>query len=680
MRAAGRLNREDCVVSVNEGRVSFLAFGGGLGWKDVCPVIVTDRGEESFLQAGKPRACGSCLVASGTYPISGMEETIAMEVLQNRALVIRRKLRNPGPESVLVKGAALQTVNGRGRPVFRENSVWRARFAHLDNLRFEEYPWCRPEYPLVRPLPRSPTVFGSNEAQVVPALLFTNESYSEVLVEGQLSQEITRLRWRISASSSSDLFSLYMAEWEFPGSGGWTLQPGESIELEPLFWQILTDRHPQEAFSDYFRLAAELNRLCSEDNILLTRAFYCSWNYGIFSNISESSLLRTARFIRDNLPNVRHFLIDGGWQPHDPVHAPDCSNFYLPERKRYDRAKFPNGMKGMADRLRKIGLSPALWWTPSVSLTSRLAREKPHWLAHDSSGAPFRIGRSGCLDYSNPEVQGYLGHVFGTIFRKWGFEAMKMDFWSQSVESPSIRYSGGTGVMWRNWLLGTIRSHLPSHGFLMTCVATAMGNPFLGRHAHTYRACIDIGAYSRWLEHVYASCWVQGMLAIPGRKTCLINVDGLGVNPDLAERENIHRLTYGFITMGSIEVDGRLETLGRRHVGWLQKLTSDMDRGYPCLTADDQAFTGAPFPSALYVPYPEDSLTRRRGVVMHLALFNWSKEPRHIGVTREQVGLSGSLTAREFWTDSRKAVGSEGLCEIVEPHGARLYEISDRRC
>lgn len=46
------------------------------------------------------------------------------------------------------------------------------------------------------------------------------------------------------------------------------------------------------------------------------------------------------------------------------------------------------------------------------------------------------------------------------------------------------------------------------------------------------------------------------LLSIPGNRTCLLNVDGLVWNARLSDDENLHRLTCGFITMGSLEFAG----------------------------------------------------------------------------------------------------------------------------
>jgi hypothetical protein len=286
----------------------------------------------------------------------------------------------------------------------------------------------------------------------------------------------------------------------------------------------------------------------------------------------------------------------------------------------------------------------------------------------------YRIGDSGYLDYSLPPVQAYLHKIFGILFRQWGYESMKMDFWCQSVESEQIRYATGTGVQWRDWLLGTIRSYLPKDGFLMTCVAVAMGNPFLGKSASTYRCSIDVGA-CRWHEHVTGSVWNLPMLAIPGNRTCLLNVDGLGWNPALSDSENLHRLTYGFITMGSLEVDGRLEEVAPDKIALLNRLIADMDRGHPVRCPDGEAFTGVPLPRCLVVDYPAGSRTARRGIAKHIALFNWTDKPQYTGYTAGEWGLAGTVTARDFWTGAAVEFPGGNYCELLPPRSSRLFEI-----
>ncbi|MBF0245614.1 MAG: hypothetical protein HQL31_10145, partial [Planctomycetes bacterium] len=292
----------------------------------------------------------------------------------------------------------------------------------------------------------------------------------------------------------------------------------------------------------------------------------------------------------------------------------------------------------------------------------------------DASGNVYRIGDSSYLDFSLAPVQAYLHKVFTILFKEWKYEAMKMDFWAQGVESETIRYATGTGVQWRDWLLSTIRSYLPPDGFLMTCVAVSMGDPFLGKAASTYRCSIDVGA-AAWHEHITASVWNLPLMSIPGRRTCLLNVDGLGWNAKLSDDENLHRLTYGFITMGSLEVDGRLEEVAPDKIALLNRLMDNMDRGYPVQCPDEEAWFGRPLPRALYVDYPPESQTAKRGVKKHIALFNWTDQPQYTGYTAKALGLKGTVKVRNYWTDEEVTWPEGNVCELLPARSSRLYEL-----
>ena len=678
------IEKQQRILTLTDGRFSYKVAGKNLGWDHIGFTLGTHHGTgkggfEYYTHSGpelfrsiKVNPLADGLEMQGKYSAPGLEETITFRLLDNGALRVERRITNTAKTSHVVRSASAGGIGGIGGPVFTDNHIWRARYCHMDNVRTEKFPWCRPEYPYVRNLPKSDTIFGNQESQAVPAMILTNDSYSQLLLEGQLRQDRTRAAWTLSAGAGQ-VVRTYELHWS-TYTGGFELGPGKSLELEPIYYQILENTHPQNCWNEYFAAVAAENALLPVDDILLSTAFYCSWNYGVFQDISEEKLLKTARFIAGHMPNMKHFLIDGGWSSREAVMCPSCANFYLPEGQWHNAELFPNGMKVMADKIRATGLTPAIWWTPSVGLHSQLAQEHPEWLAKDASGNVYRIGDSGYFDYSLPPVQAYLHKVFTILFKEWGYEAMKMDFWCQSVESEQIRFATGTGIQWRDWLLGTIRSYLPKDGFLMTCVAVAMGNPFLGKAASTYRCSIDVGA-AAWHEHVVGSIWNLPLLSIPGKQTCLLNVDGLGWNAKLSDAENLHRLTYGFITMGSLEVDGRLEEIAPDKIALLNRLLANIDRGHPVRCPDEDAFTGKPLPRILYVDYSADSRTGQRGVTKHIALFNWTDKCQYTGSTAAELGLSGTVTARNFWTDEIVKFSGGNICEVLAPRSARLYEI-----
>lgn len=136
----------------------------------------------------------------------------------------------------------------------------------------------------------------------------------------------------------------------------------------------------------------------------------------------------------------------------------------------YDKTKFPGGMESIARAIREKGLTPGIWMAPFlVSRKSKIAKEKPHWLAQqpwpptsnrrdgndgdDSDddlsglgccGGGINTGRPGStrpvhahpafsvgaylLDLENPEVREHLANVFRVIVQEWGFKMLKLDF------------------------------------------------------------------------------------------------------------------------------------------------------------------------------------------------------------------------------------------------------------
>ena len=102
---------------------------------------------------------------------------------------------------------------------------------------------------------------------------------------------------------------------------------------------------------------------------------------------------------------------------------------------------------------------------------------------------------------------------------------------------------------------------------------------------------------------------------------------------------------------------------------------ADMDRGHPVRCPDDDAFTGRPLPKCLYVDYPPECRTARRGIAKHIALFNWSDQPQFTGFTAADLGLSGGDTAHDFWTGETVEFAEGALAALLQPRSSRLVEV-----
>lgn len=556
---------------------------------------------------------------------------------------------------------------------------WDLRFAHTDNVRIERYPHCLMEYPFVRMLPTAPVVLGAGEDQPFPALHLRDERSASGMVIAAASQEINYLVFALQKApfTKESVFQTFEMRHDFAQAGGLQIDPGCSVALDGLFIQLTGLVDFNDLYADYFKFLSGRFAFRGPSSRLRTEAMHCTWNYGVFADQRQEPLLTTARFISEHFPGIKFFLMDAGYL-HGDIATTFLDRFYPDPNGRVSRESFPRGIRGFSDELRKLGLRPGIWWSPTAHVDSDLYRDHPDWFLRKADGGLYIIGEKNVfLDYTHPEALAHLDRTLAVILGEWGMDACKMDFWSQNFESREARLRDPTktALQARRAFFDVIRSHLPADGVFMTCVAVGMGNPFIGQHADTYRNTIDIGV-GEWREQIYNCAWALPTLTLEGRRTFLLNNDSVGVNLKAPENENFFRFTWSFMHQGMIETGGRMEQWPDVYVEAMRRVTTNIDRGYPVRCADLQAFTGAPFPKVLVVDYPEDSPTRRRGVRKHVALFNWADVAQAIGASNEQLGIVGETRVRDFWTDEEKRFGAEGVCESLPARSSRLYEIA----
>jgi len=158
---------------------------------------------------------------------------------------------------------------------------------------------------------------------------------------------------------------------------------------------------------------------------------YCSW-YNHYTGIDEKIILSdldgllttdnliALRYLKKGLPAV--FQIDDGWE----LAVGDWE---------VNGAKFPRGLKYIAEKIEESGLIPGLWLAPFLlTRRSRLFRERPEWLLSER-GRPVKAGWNPnwdgvyyCLDLSREDVMEYLRSLMDRIINEWGFRYIKLDF------------------------------------------------------------------------------------------------------------------------------------------------------------------------------------------------------------------------------------------------------------
>ncbi len=666
--------------SVGEQGVNVVApelhFGvRGLGLR------VNVDGDDAVARYRPSDAVGDCIEAEGALTATLSVRTVVERDSASGALVLRHTLQNRGKAPCWVRLAATGTF-AEGSAVLHGKGGWLGmdlRYCHTDNVRTERYPHCQMEYPYERMLPTETVCLGRGQDQAFPGLYVRDIRGGGGLVIAAASQTFNYLAFELrkAALVNTGVFAHFAVLHDTRQTGGFEVPVGGEVALDGLYIQLLQDCGPGEAYEAYIDFLAVRHAFRGAKSPLLREAFHCTWNYGVFANQTAASLLPTARFIAAHVPNIKWFLMDAGYLAGD-IDTTFLDRFYPDPNQYVTEEKWPKGIRGFTDELRALGLRPGLWWSPTVRVPSRLHDEHPDWLLRNADGSLYLIGgQNGFLDYSNPEALAYLDRTLAVILEQWGMDACKMDFWSQNFEDRHVRLQDPhvTPIQARARFFETVRKHLPPDGVFMTCVATGLGNPFIGQWADTYRNTIDIGA-GQWHEQKDNCFWSLPTLLIEGRKTYLLNNDSVGIMAEYPDNENEFRMVWSFMHQGMIETGGRMETWPQKWVDAMRKLTDRCDRGNRVRCLDARAFTGIPLPEVLTVTYAEDGPTAAAGIRQSLAFFNWSDEARVISVARESVVPGeASMALRAFWSDAEEVCADEFLSRRLAPRSALLWDV-----
>ncbi len=175
-----------------------------------------------------------------------------------------------------------------------------------------------------------------------------------------------------------------------------------------------------------------------------------SWEASYFK-ISEGKLLRLARKAKS--VGIELFVMDDGWFGERNDDTSSLGDWY-PNKK-----KLPRGIKGICDKVRKLGLEFGIWVEPEmVNRNSDLYRAHPEW-AMEIPGKSHSEGRNQMvLDLANVEVQDHIINVMSRVFSsaeisyvKWDMNRNFSDVFSRSL--PADRQ----GEVTHRYILGLYR-------------------------------------------------------------------------------------------------------------------------------------------------------------------------------------------------------------------------------
>lgn len=172
---------------------------------------------------------------------------------------------------------------------------------------------------------------------------------------------------------------------------------------------------------------------------------------GTYFNFNEEKILEIAKQTKEL--GLELFVLDDGWFGKRDDASSSLGDWYA------DKDKLSNGIGGLAQKVRDMGLSFGLWIEPEmVNRDSELYRKHPEW-AVQVPGRHMSHGRGQyVLDFSNPEVVDYIFEMLSAVFREGKVDYVKWDM-NRDITEPF----GGTleserqGEFFHRYILGVYR-------------------------------------------------------------------------------------------------------------------------------------------------------------------------------------------------------------------------------
>jgi len=175
-----------------------------------------------------------------------------------------------------------------------------------------------------------------------------------------------------------------------------------------------------------------------------------SWEAAYFK-INESKLLRLARKAKS--VGIELFVMDDGWFGNRDDDTSSLGDWYP------NKSKLPRGVKGICDKVNKLGLDFGIWVEPEmVCENSDLYRAHPDWAIRIPDRKHSEGRNQMILDLSRKDVQDYIIDSMSKVFEsaniayvKWDMNRNYTDVFSNELDCDH------QGEMQHRYIMGLYR-------------------------------------------------------------------------------------------------------------------------------------------------------------------------------------------------------------------------------
>lgn len=596
--------------------------------------------------------------------------------------VFRHTLANMGPQAIQVGNLKPLAVGKFGR--FSEALSLRGAVAFINSYTSVGYRGVVPILPV--PYVMVPVSlpdgtgnlrFGDYSGWWVHALW--NKKKGIGFIAGALTAE----KWKTFIEMHQNPISGRISRWSVNNLGDALLLPGRAFSSEKIIIGVCSN--PLVCLDEYGVAVGKVNQVKPAPPSL----GWCSWPY-YYRKITEADVLRNAVFMKERLsPAYQYVLIDSGW---------------FTFRGDWEaNEKFPEGMKATAQKIRKLGLKPGLWFAPFlVDKESALLRQHPDWFVKDRNGllyvyrqdpgAPERY----VLDGSHPEVQAWLERLFNTAVNEWGYEYLKLDF-LQAGAVEGKRYNPAVTSLeaLRQGLLA-IRRGAGDRAYIQQAIGPwlapvgILDESRMGMDTEFRLSANLTTSDIQWLNWQYATWYIRNNIAGYFARGHLFNVQsGEGVRLDPWSLQEAKTLIATYALNGNLWLAGDLTSLAPEQIDLLNNVAiitlstsglkakpldlferPDLLAAFGAINVfgDSQRLTYGALPSIWHVQGEDASL---------VGLFNWSNDKITITLPLAKIGLNPGrkYSVFDLWTGQKVGEYQGSITITVDAHAHELLKI-----
>ena len=511
----------------------------------------------------------------------------------------------------------------------------------------------------------------SSPYQPFPAILLSNYSSKKGIVIGSLDQDVFYHSFETGHKDGKAYLTVYSA---FKDIAYREIKPNE--ELTDMFYIGETDCADDinNIFDNYTAVLREYlkNNIGAGDTNRHT-LIWDSWNDGIYRGVSEEMLIAEAKAVKKYFPNTEWFQLDDGYSAYCEKDVDlDAHGIGVPYESEdgVDKVKFPHGLKGYTDRIREIGLKPAIWIGGFCPVKTKIYREHPEWFLDYG----YRVNRTQPLDVSKKEVREYMCFAIDKFVNDYGFEGVKHDFWSYAFEDRHdlLANKDKSGYEWREWWQKELREKIKD-GYIETGCDVCMGNPFIGKYFNNYRFGEDVQD-GKWERIKTSMFWSVAVLTTHTGDLFVPNSDSIGLLPALNDVDFMFVVNWQIITRTLVEISGRFSRVDGNdpRLKILQRATKYLDNGEDVYFAKyDYRKKGEILPEIIYINSAFDSGDKNYKTV---AVFNGSESDKTILFTNKDLKITDGFHEVEFvWENKIKTF--EKYVFNLKPHESVLLKI-----